>query len=108
MGTDQCFLDSIDTCTHVLVCFPYRLRRVLSDSKEEVEGLVKNYKSPAKLASFVVAMKRLILYIIAFGFTYQDVKSESKKGVLMLSLCPTPPDMLQDGSSQLGDRHCVI
>ena len=62
MGTDQCFLDSIDTCTHVLVCFPYRLRRVLSDSKEEVEGLVKNYKSPAKLASFVVAMKRLILY----------------------------------------------
>ena len=40
----------------------HRLQKVLSDSKEEVEILVKNYKSPAKLASFVVEMKRLILY----------------------------------------------
>ena len=103
MGHD---LDCIDTCTHVLVCFPYRLRRVLSDSKEEVEGLVKNYKSPAKLASFVVAMKRLTLYYSInlsslvlrawewgyslSGYTYQEVQSESKKGTLLPSLCPRP------------------
>ena len=75
-----------------------------------MEGLVKNYKSPAKLASFVVAMKRLILYysISLSGYTYQEMKSESKKGTLTLSLCPRPPNMLQDGSSQLGDRYCVI
>ena len=81
MGTDQCFLDCIDTCTHVLVCFPYRLRRVLSDSKEEVEGLVKNYKSPAKLASFVVAMKRLILYysIGLSGSTYIPGREKQKQ-----------------------------
>ena len=37
---------------------PFRLQKVLKDSKEEVEILVKNYTSPAKLATFVVAMKR--------------------------------------------------
>ena len=81
MDIDQCFLDCIDTCIHVLVCFPYRLRRVLSDSKEEVEGLVKNYKSPVKLASFVVAMKRLILYysIGLSGSTYIPGREKRKQ-----------------------------
>lgn len=38
--------------------FHCRLQRVLADTKEEVEALVKNYTSPSKLATFVIAMKR--------------------------------------------------
>ena len=40
-----------------MFCF-HRMQRVLADSKEEVEALVKNYTSPSKLATFVIAMKR--------------------------------------------------
>ena len=83
----------------------HRLQKVLSDSKEEVEILVKNYKSPAKLASFVVAMKRLILYFKQGTHTKEEQR-ESKSGTLSLPFAP--PVMLQDGSSQLKDMYCVI
>lgn len=83
----------------------HRLQKVLSDSKEEVEILVKNYKSPAKLASFVVAMKRLILY---FKQGTHTTRSKEKARVELYHFLFAPPDMLQDGSSQLKDMYCVI
>ena len=43
---------------HVMSFLCCRLQRVLTDTKEEVEALVKNYTSPSKLATFVIAMKR--------------------------------------------------
>lgn len=53
----------VHVCVHtanlsIVSSHPPRLQRVLRDTKEEVETLVKNYSSPTKLATFVVAMKR--------------------------------------------------
>ena len=52
-----------------IISLHIRLQKLLTDTKEEAETLVKNYSSPSKLATFVVAMKRCInsTYIV---YTY--------------------------------------
>lgn len=55
----QKFNNVVNVCvTQFTISFHIRLQKLLADTKEEAEALVKNYSSPAKLATFVVAMKR--------------------------------------------------
>ena len=57
----QCLANIISSTYDHLHC---SLQKVLTDSREEVETLVKNYTSATKLATFVIAMKRFAMLLL--------------------------------------------